>query len=547
MFVSGNRRYSQQRLIAGLLFVCIVSACGESTGIPAGIGDYLSFSSRSIDGSGNNIQNPQIGSPGTMLLRLATPDYGDDVSQMAGVNRPNPRAISNIVAQHPALPIPNKIGASDFVWQWGQFLDHDIDFTDVADPVESASIPVPVGDAHFDPSGTGQMVMEFNRSAYDPATGTGADNPRQQINQITTWIDASNVYGSDEVRAAALRTNDGTGKLKTSAGDLLPFNVEGLQNAGSTGAELFLAGDVRANEQVALTAMHTLFVREHNRLADMIRQRQPDYSGEQVYQNARRIVAAQMQAITFNEFLPVILGPGAIAPYTGYDPSVDATICNVFSASLYRFGHSALSSRLLRLDESHDEIEQGHLALRDAFFSPTRILDEGGIEPLLRGLSQQTHEEIDVFVVDDVRNMLFGAPGSGGLDLAALNIQRGRDHGLPNYNAVRAAYGLGPAASWADISSDPEIQARLSNAYESIDDLDVWVGALAEDHVSGMVGELVLWALTAQFEALRDGDRFWYERTLASWERQEVTTLANIIRRNTSIGSEIQDNVFVVP
>ena len=161
-------------------------------------------------------------------------------------------------------------------------------------------------------------------------------------------------------------------------------------------------------------------------------------------------------------------------------------------------------------------------------------------------MSQQIHEDVDVFLVDDVRNMLFGPPGSGGFDLAALNVQRGRDHGLPSYNQTRIAYGLSPAQSWADISSDSNIQTRLSLVYATVDDIDVWVGALAEDHVSGMVGELVFCALTEQFEALRDGDRFWYERTLNRRDMREVTTLTNIIRRNTRIGREIQSNVFLV-
>lgn len=138
------------------------------------------------------------------------------------------------------------------------------------------------------------------------------------MNQITHFIDASNVYGSDDVRAAALRTNDGTGRLLVSAGDLLPFNSPGLPNAGGTGPELFLAGDVRANEQVGLTAMHALFVREHNRLAAEIAGSSPELTGEEIYQEARRFVGALMQSITYNEFLPALLGANALTPYRGY-------------------------------------------------------------------------------------------------------------------------------------------------------------------------------------------------------------------------------------
>jgi len=541
-----NERHWSVNTVLGVLILATASACNHSSGAPP-IPDEVIFATRSIDGGGNNVEFPEMGAAGTALVRQLASDYADDTSQLAGANKLSARAISNLVNQQPATDQPNKIGASDFLWQWGQFVDHDIDLTSGADPVELASISIPAGDPHFDPLNSGSKVMQFERSVYDPDTGTGADNPRQQLNMITTWIDASNVYGSDETRATALRANDGTGKLKTSAGDLLPFNLEGLPNAGSTEPDLFLAGDVRANEQAALTSLHVLFVREHNRLAENIRARQPELTDEEIYQRARRIVGAQIQAITYNEFLPVLLGQGAIAPYLGYDESVDASICNVFSTALYRFGHSSLSSTLLRVNEFGDVIEYGHLPLRDAFFAPKILIDEGGIEPLLRGLSRQVHEDVDVFVVDDVRNMLFGPPGSGGFDLAALNIQRGRDHGLPGYNEVRVSYGLAPAQSWDDISSNEEIQARLALAYATVDEVDAWVGALAEDHMSGMVGELTFWAMTKQFESLRDGDRFWYQRTLTITELQEVTSLASIIRRNTTIGDEIQNNVFLVP
>ena len=179
------------------------------------------------------------------------------------------------------------------------------------------------------------------------------------------------MYGSDAERAAALRTFEG-GQLKTSEGDLLPFNEDGLPNAGGTSADLFLAGDVRANEQVGLTAMHTLWVREHNRIAEQLASEQPKASDEQLYQRARAIVIAEMQAITYNEFLPALLGEDAISEYRGYDHRVNPGITNVFSTAAYRFGHSMLSSELLRLDNDGTIADEGNLALQDAFFRPDR-------------------------------------------------------------------------------------------------------------------------------------------------------------------------------
>ena len=224
---------------------------------------------RTIDGTNNNPAHPSWGSAGIQLLRVVDSSYEDGISSPSQASGPNCRTLSNILCQQNGA-IVNWKRATDFLWQWGQFLDHDIDLTE-SNTSEPFFITVPSGDPWFDPLDTGTLQMPFFRSMSDIFTGTDPSNPRQQLNGITAFIDASNVYGSDPQRAAALRTNDGTGRLKVSDGDFLPYNIDGLPNAPGNGPEFFLAGDVRANEQVALTAMHTLFVREHNRLADQIR------------------------------------------------------------------------------------------------------------------------------------------------------------------------------------------------------------------------------------------------------------------------------------
>ena len=139
--------------------------------------------------------------------------------------------------------------------------------------------------------------------------------------------------------------------------------------------------------------------------------------------------------------------------------------------------------------------------------------------------------------------------GAGGLDLASLNIQRGRDHGLDRYNAIRTAMGLGPKASMSDVSSDSTVAQALLATYSHVEDIDVWVGGLAEDLMPGaMVGELYYAIIVKQFIALRDGDRFWYQNDLSAQELSivESSTLAEVIRRNTDVGQEISDSVFIV-
>ena len=197
------------------------------------------FEARSVDGSGNNMANPQWGMAGTQLLRLAPEAYGNGIDTPAGGTRISPREVSNMLSAQMG-DIPNSVGASDWIWQWGQFLDHDIDLTpDNSD--EPLPISVPAGDPFFDPGETGTQKIGFHRSRTDPSTGTGTSNPRQQLNLITSFIDASNVYGSDALRAATLRTNDGTGRLASTKGGLaLPFNTDGLANAGGPDPSLYL-------------------------------------------------------------------------------------------------------------------------------------------------------------------------------------------------------------------------------------------------------------------------------------------------------------------
>ncbi len=479
---------------------------------------------RSIDGSGNNVANPTWGTADTQLLRVVPNAYDDGISDPRGgfsSSLPSPRAISNAVHDQAGVSMPSKRNLTNWVFQWGQFLDHDIDLTPGASPAEPFNIPVPADDPDFDPFNTGTQVIGLNRSIHDTSTGTDTSNPRQQINQITSFIDGSNVYGSDAQRAMNLRAGVG-GRLLTQTGpdgDLLPFNSAGFiggfeENANDLGADpstLFVAGDVRANEQVGLTATHTLFVREHNRLADIIASIDGGLSDEDIYQKARKIVGAQMQVVTYREFLPALMGP--VAPELSsltYDPSANASIANLFSTAGFRIGHTMLPPVLERLDANGDPISQGNLSLAQAFFNPDEVSNIG-LDPYLRGLGKTTQQEIDRFIVDGVRNFLFGPPGAGGLDLASLNIQRGRDHGLPSYNDVRAALGLSPATTFADITSDTDLQAALASVYSSIDDVDVWTGGLSEDHIpNASLGRLFGLILQNQFTALAEGDRFFY-------------------------------------
>ncbi|MEM9065000.1 MAG: peroxidase family protein [Planctomycetota bacterium] len=499
---------------------------------------------RTIDGQNNNGANQLWGAAGIPFIRLVPVDYTDGIGSPGGTGRASARVVSNEVHAQVGN-MPNHAGRSDYLWQWGQFLDHDITETPASSPAEAFNIEVPYGDPWFDAQGTGEAIIPLTRSAA--ATGV---TPREQLNNITAFIDASNVYGSDHERAEALRTHDGNGTLKTSAGDLMPFNTAMLENAPAAyDPSFFLGGDVRANEQAGLAAIHTLFVREHNRLAAIIRAEHPTMTGDEIYEHARAFVAAEMQAITYNEFLPALLGPNALPPYSGYKPGVDPSISNTFATAAYRVGHTMLSTQIMRVDSNGNEITAGHLSLADAFFTPSLLIDHG-IDSILRGLAFQRAQTIDRHVVDDVRNFLFGMPGDGGFDLAALNIQRGREHGLGSYNDVRVAFGRPAATSFYEIAEESATMAALAAAYETPDDIDAWTGLLSEPHrPKALVGETLFRVLRDEFVRLRDGDRFWYEAYLPAEMVDQVNALrlSDIIQLNTGIGAEIQDNVFLAP
>ena len=495
----------------------------------------------SIDGTGNNLTNEEWGSSHEELLRLTTSEYADGYDTLAEYDRPSAREVSNAISAVTELE-QNSRYLTDVLWVWGQFIDHDLDLSEGGNG-EYTPIEVPTGDPWFDPFGTGEAVIPFTRTGYEH----DADGVRQQFNEITAFLDGSAVYGSDQERADALRSFEG-GLLKTSDGDLLPWNAEGLANAGGTSDTLFLAGDIRANENIALSAMHTVWVREHNRIATELAAENPDLTDEELYQEARAIVRAEMQAITYNEFLPALLGANAVSQYDGYDDTVNPDIANIFSTAAYRFGHSLLSPELQRLDADGTEAEEGHIALQSAFFRPDELVTNG-IDSILRGATVNVAQELDNEVVDDVRNFLFGPPGSGGFDLASLNIQRGRDHGLPDYNQARIDMGLEPAASFSDITSDADLAGRLEAVYGDINNVDVWVGGLSEDALPGSsMGELFQSIIVDQFERIRDGDRFWYQNIMSGRELREIenTTLADVIERNTDIEG-LQDNIFFAP
>ena len=384
-------------------------------------------------------------------------------------------------------------------------------------------------------------------------------------------------------------------------------------------------------------AVHTLFAREHNRIVDAL---PVDLPEETKFQIARAIVIAEQQYITYTEFLPT-LGI-ELDGYEGYDPEKNAGLSNEFAAAAFR-AHSMIhgefeieadgttytAEQIEALERQGVEVaaEDEALALGvplNVAFGNPGLVSELGLGAILSGLGGEAQYKNDEQIDNQLRSVLFQIPGpdvedpsecldgenlpdcfSIVLDLGAIDIQRGRDHGIPSYNDLREAYGLDRMESFMAITGesteefpddreidadnpldDPDIldftrlvdaegnalevgsdealegavegtrrttlAARLKALYGDVDELDAFVGILAEEHLEGSeFGELQSAIWTTQFEALRDGDRFFYENypALAAIKYEYGIdfehSLAQIIAMNTEQApGDLQENVF---
>jgi hypothetical protein len=534
---------------------------------------------RPINEVGNNVANPTLGTAGTDLLRVSPVAYADGISSPSLPQDPSARVLSDLLnsqadPNNPGqdLNTVDQQSLSDFGYAFGQFIDHDLDLTPT-NPNNTLQI---LADSN-DPGHMGNQT--FARSVTDPATGTSTSNPAQQVNAVTSYLDLSNVYGSTRAVADALRTFSG-GQLKTSPGNMLPYNnltyftqdqLNALNMVNDARAvpndQLFAAGDVRANENVELTALQTLFVRNHNLIASQLQKEHPDWTDEQLYQEARKINIAEYQNIVYTQYLPDLLGPGALPAYTGYDPSVNPSIATEFSTVAFRFGHSLLSSQIERQDNNGQDVLPNDpagatISLATDFFDPN-VLNPAGVTdpltghtstdigPILKGDADGVAQADDLLAINDVRNLLFANGGlqDNGQDLIARDVQRARDDGIGSYNQVRQAYGLPPVTSFAQITSNVQVQQELQQAYGSVDNIDAFEGGLAEDHAPGSdLGPLFTTIIADQFNRLRAGDRFFYLNEQWSPDElkllQQGNTLTKVIEANTSITNMQSDAVL---
>ena len=319
---------------------------------------------------------------------------------------------------------------------------------------------------------------------------------------------------------------------KTPVGDLLPFqdSDEPCNEQGGC----FVAGDTRVNKNTALAAMHTVWVRLHNYYAEFIdnfsRPRpgtfptlRLDYPERNIiiFEEARKKVIAILQRVFYDEWLPRI---NDVPGYKGYNSTIQPDIKLAFVTAAFRFGHTLVRNHFERVNSDFSPSKQGPLTVPESFNNNTPIVNSG-IEPIMQGLfaDNAEAEDFDNTFSASIGETLFIPPKESGFqNLLALNIQRGRDHGLRSYTEYRRELRdipnarVGPRSTnpfdiFSNTITNPETRTRLRKAYGSHDNhIDLFPAAISEDNDGNrLLGRTFGRILVKTFEALREDDRFY--------------------------------------
>ncbi|XGW08013.1 hypothetical protein V3C99_010828 [Haemonchus contortus] len=512
---------------------------------------------RTLDGTCNNLDKPMQGAAFRQYIRHFPPQYDDGVGEPISSitpSRPTARETNRIMLSSPQSVVHDKY--NNLMMQFGQFMSHDMAKTTLqpsaqctsCSPMKSKCMPIPIGVNDPNSAFKQKQCLKVSRSA--PICHV---TPREQLNENTAYIDGSMIYGSSPKDLHKFR--DGrTGMLKMNRFNnqlVLPFDQSKCPHKDKCTAS-FTAGDIRANLFIGLSSLHIIFAREHNRIAKRLQDMNRSWSGDRVFQEARKIVGGIIQNILFKEYLPKLLGaafPKVIGQYNGYDTNVDATIANEFTTSAFRCGHGMIEEFYKRLDFSGGNITHGGFFFGEGVFKSSKILFEGGVDPILRGF-MSTAVKRPHRMTPAITEKMFGST-----DLGSLNIQRGRDHGIPSYNTMRKFCGLRKAVDFEEFSDmilDRNLRMGLKRHYNTPDDVDFYVGSMLEDPVvGGLVGTTLSCVIGEQFKRLRDGDRFYYENPGIFTPNQlaeiRKSSLSRVICDNADHFELISQDAFLLP
>ncbi|CAJ0887295.1 7546_t:CDS:10 [Entrophospora sp. SA101] len=504
--------------------------------------------SRLRDGSDNNIDNPTP--DGDSMIKTPSDIVDIDPKQpipkctdlLPADTYPMPRCVSNIITNYrldqfdiqKAMGYRSKRQTSHLTTFFAQFVSFDI-IGSKSQTQPSLKLYIPSDDETYNTYNSvtalpvqlsNSKALPFNRSDFLP---TSTQKPKRTgYNDVTPFLDLSAIYGITAEDEKNLREGN-RGKLKISgnAYDPYPFKDQTTGN--------YVTGPVGKRAiNIFTMAIQTIWLREHNRLCDYFHEKNGDtWNDTQYYEEAMKWNIAFYQKVVIEEYLGVVTGK-PLPPYQKYNPHLTPGIDVFFSTITFRYGHSELSD----FYQIHDDYDGTIVELSLQNTMKMGLLEKFGAARLLRSMSMQRQEDVDIYYSDASRNVK--SPDPNTYDLPAFDVLRARDRGISLYNNVRQAYGLKKKDSWADITSVKEIQDNLQQLYPNgVDQLEALVGAMAEDHLNGSnFGELMNISMITQFMNIRDSDRFWWENKdngLFTDEDRAIirnTTFRDIIMRN---------------
>ncbi|KAM9854893.1 dual oxidase 1 [Aulostomus maculatus] len=527
-----------------------------------------------FDGWYNSLGDPRRGAVGSHQVRLVPAHYWDGVYQpVQEPLLPNPRELSRLLAGGPS-GLPSALNQTVLCLFFGYHVVFEIiNSRTPGCPPEYMNIPVPKGDPVFDPTATGKVLLPFQRGPWDKESGQSPSKPRTQVNLVTAWIDGSSIYGpstswSDKLRSfsGGLLTSGSEWNMPKQATGRSPMWSTADPSTGDHGLHgLYELGNAWANENTFTAAEGIIWFRYHNYLASKLREEHPQWSDEELFQNARKTVVATFQNIALYEWLPGFLGDKKLPRYPGYQKFVDPSISPEFEAAAIRLGITmAPPGVYMRNKTCHfrgvvniDGSSSPAMRLCNSFWKRQKVnvKTSQDVDELIMGMASQIAEKVDNIVVEDLRDFMYGPLRFTRTDLVALIVQRGRDFGLRSYTEVRKALNMHPVKTFEDINpelnrTNPQLLHKIAELYNrDISKLELFPGGLLEALDSpGLVFSAII---LDQFERIRNGDRFWFEnKQNGLFTDEEMGMIRNVTFRDvlTAVTSadaaDLQNNVF---
>ncbi|XP_046988945.1 peroxidase-like [Schistocerca americana] len=533
---------------------------------------------RTHDGTCNNVRRPGCGRSSSGFLRLLPAHYHDGVYEIrrsvTGHALPSAREVQLKVFGE------KRISSDDFnqfFMQWGQFVAHDLGLSPTKQTtsgpfqccesdgsavlpeskLSDACYPIPV--SPHDPvySKYGVCCMEFVR-AMTVVPDDCVLQPAIPMNGATSHLDLSVLYGNNDLANSGLRKNE-DGRLAVSVfheGQFMPLTPDSPRPCASqrpSDTVCFKSADPRTNQQPLRSAIHVLFLREHNRIAKILAKLNPHWKDEQLYQQARRILIAIFQHITYEEMLPILIGKHAFKEHFHayeYNKKLCPGTFVEFTSVAFRYLHT-IAHGILRLMTAGREINK-ELVLSDFYNRPTIVTKEFD-EILIGAVSQECRKDDENFDKEIAHELFRANRTTFGLSLPAIDIQRARDHGVPSYNELRKLCGLPKAHDFDDLSdtmSHTSIK-KLRSAYKHVNDIDPLVGGTMEEGMPGAImGPTFVCLVTKQFLLTQRSDRFFYlnrdqEQPFSPAQLEEIkkASVASLLCTHTGI-KKIQRNAF---